>query len=49
MLNICLGDVRHLGSASVSIKLAQGHDTAPEQIIEEADAAMYQAKKESRR
>ncbi|MBK6999238.1 MAG: diguanylate cyclase [Rhodoferax sp.] len=40
-----LGDVRHHGSASIGLKLFSGADDDPDQIIKEADAAMYEAKK----
>lgn len=39
------GDIRHLGSASIGIKLFLGDQGDPDQILKEADAAMYEAKK----
>jgi diguanylate cyclase (GGDEF)-like protein/PAS domain S-box-containing protein len=40
-----LGDIRHWGSASVGIRLFLGDESDPDQIIKEADAAMYEVKR----
>ncbi len=40
-----LGEVRHQGSASIGIALFLGDEQAPEQIIKNADAAMYKVKR----
>ncbi|AGX86302.1 GGDEF domain protein [Candidatus Symbiobacter mobilis CR] len=40
-----LGNVHHHGSASVGIKLFLGGDMDPDQILKEADSAMYEIKK----
>lgn len=40
-----LGDIRHQGSASVGIKLFLGGDGDPDQLLKEADRAMYEEKK----
>jgi len=42
-----LDGIRHNGSASIGIKICSEDDTDPDQIIKEADAAMYKAKKQS--
>lgn len=43
-----LGTVRHRCSASIGIKLLMGSDQTPEQILKDADAAMYLVKHERR-
>jgi len=43
-----LGDLRYLGSASVGIKLVLGDEDDPDLIIKDADAAMYEVKREAR-
>jgi diguanylate cyclase (GGDEF)-like protein len=40
-----LGDIRHHGSASVGIKLFIGDQVDPDQVLHEADEAMYESKK----
>ncbi|WP_342666075.1 sensor domain-containing diguanylate cyclase [Simplicispira psychrophila] len=40
--------VEHRCSASIGLVLFDGNDTVPNQIIDQADAAMYQAKKDGR-
>jgi len=40
-----LGGIRHVGSASVGIKICREGDNDPDQILKEADAAMYEAKR----
>lgn len=40
--------IEHRCSASVGVVLFDGNDTAPNKIIDQADAAMYQAKEEGR-
>jgi diguanylate cyclase (GGDEF)-like protein len=40
-----LGDIRHQGSVSIGIKVFDGDDADLDQILKEADAAMYEAKK----
>lgn len=40
-----LGEIRHHGSASAGITLFLGDKADPEQIIKDADAAMYEAKR----
>ena len=40
-----LGDIRYHGSASLGIKIFLGDQTDPDQILKEADEAMYKAKK----
>jgi diguanylate cyclase (GGDEF)-like protein/PAS domain S-box-containing protein len=40
-----IGEIRHHGSASVGIALFLGDADDPDQIIKDADAAMYEAKK----
>jgi GGDEF domain-containing protein len=40
-----LGGVVHHSSASIGMKLFIGDECDPDQIIKEADAAMYEAKK----
>ncbi len=42
-----LGDIRHQGSTSIGIRLFLGDDGDPDQIIKDADAAMYEAKRRS--
>lgn len=42
-----LGDIRHYGSASIGIKVLFGDEEDPDQILKDADAAMYEAKKEA--
>ena len=40
-----LGDIRHEGSVSIGVKLFLGDDGDPDQILKEADIAMYEEKK----
>lgn len=40
------GDIRHRGSASIGISVFLGDEGDPDQIIKDADNAMYQAKKD---
>lgn len=40
-----LGSVRYFGTASIGFTLFSGDDVEPDQIIENADAAMYESKK----
>ena len=40
-----LGDIHHYGSASVGIKLVEEGDNDPDHILRDADAAMYEEKK----
>jgi len=40
-----LGEIRHRGSASTGITLFLGDEADPDQIIKDADAAMYEAKR----
>jgi diguanylate cyclase (GGDEF)-like protein len=40
-----LGSVHYYGSASIGIKLFLGDEGDPDQILKEADEAMYEAKK----
>jgi diguanylate cyclase (GGDEF)-like protein len=40
-----LGDVRYQGSVSLGIKLFHGDDSDAQQILQAADAAMYQSKR----
>jgi diguanylate cyclase (GGDEF)-like protein len=40
-----LGGIRHHASASVGIKLVDEGDEDPDQILKDADAAMYEAKR----
>jgi len=40
-----LGPVRHVSSASIGVKLFIGDQVDPDQILKDADAAMYEAKK----
>lgn len=40
-----LGNIRHHGSASIGIKTFLGDECDPDQILKEADEAMYKAKK----
>ena len=40
-----LNGIRHIGSASVGIKICSEEDTDPDKIIKEADEAMYAVKK----
>ncbi|MBK6999241.1 MAG: diguanylate cyclase [Rhodoferax sp.] len=42
-----LGHVRHHGSASVGLKLFNGDESDADQILKEADVAMYEAKKKA--
>lgn len=42
-----MGHIHHEGSASIGMKLFIGSDQHPNTIIQEADAAMYQMKKQS--
>ncbi|WP_295453312.1 GGDEF domain-containing protein [uncultured Thiodictyon sp.] len=43
-----LGSVRHQGSASIGITLLRGQDLDPDQVLKDADAAMYKAKRRGR-
>ena len=40
-----LGVIRHQSSVSLGIRLCMGNDTDPDKILQEADDAMYGAKK----
>lgn len=40
-----LDKIHHQGSASVGVKLVLGGDIDPDQILKEADSAMYEIKK----
>jgi GGDEF domain-containing protein len=40
-----IGEIRHHGSASVGIALFMGDADDPDQIIKDADAAMYKEKR----
>ena len=42
-----LGDIRHLSSASIGVRVFMGEKDDPEQIIKIADEAMYEMKKAS--
>lgn len=42
----CFGEVRWQCSASIGIKVSLGKDDDPEQLLREADASMYQSKRE---
>jgi GGDEF domain-containing protein len=42
-----LGNTHHQGSASIGIRLFLGGDIDPDQILKDADAAMYEIKKNS--
>jgi diguanylate cyclase (GGDEF)-like protein/PAS domain S-box-containing protein len=42
-----LGSVRHFGTASIGFTLFSGDDPDPDQIIKNADAAMYESKKKA--
>jgi diguanylate cyclase (GGDEF)-like protein len=44
-----LGTIHHKGSASIGTKLFLGEDIDPDQIIKDADAAMYEIKRDSAR
>ena len=44
-----LGDIRHQSSASIGIELFLGDERNPEQLLKEADATMYKAKKKFQR
>ena len=38
--------IRHRGSASVGVKLVEEDDTDPDQILKDADTAMYLEKRQ---
>lgn len=40
-----LGEIRHCGSASTGVSLFLGDEIAPDQIVKNADAAMYEVKR----
>lgn len=42
-----LGDIRYEGSASVGIKIVGTDETDPDRVLSDADAAMYEKKKQS--
>ena len=43
--DVIIGDIRHQGSASIGIELFMGDDVDADQVLRQADLAMYQAKK----
>lgn len=43
-----LGSVIHQGSVSIGITVVRGQDLDPDQVIKDADAAMYEAKRRGR-
>lgn len=43
-----LGEIRHQGSASIGVKLLVPEDSDPDQILKDADAVMYEVKRQGR-